>query len=132
MKTERRIFEILASHRTSTLHALEAPSQSRLINIDFLQIDTWTGHARLGGTQLRLSKTELRVLLYLARHSGRAVPTSELLSAIWKSNEPIGETAGPVKSCIRRLREKIELDPAHPQCVLTVRGCGYLVPKLQE
>ncbi len=111
--------------------AAEAPSQGVLIIlVGSLRLDVWTGSAQLAGRQLRLSKTELRVLLYLAQRAGRAVPTAELLTAVWGSSVPASGTANRVKSCIRRLREKIELDPGHPHYILTVRGGGYLIPKL--
>jgi len=110
--------------------AAEVASQDApIIVIGSLQIDVWTGRARLAARQLRLSKTELRVLSYLAQHAGRPVPTSELLSAVWMSHESGSGTTNRVKSCIRRLREKMEVDTGHPQYILTVRGSGYLMPK---
>lgn len=102
---------MFTSERQSAPPKAEPPSQGAAnIVIGSLEIDLGMGHARLGGTQIRLSTTEFRVLLYLAQHAGRAVSTSELLSAVWKSHESSGGTANQVKSCIRRLREKIELD----------------------
>lgn len=119
------------SERQSAPPAAEASSQGvPIIVIGSLKIDMWMGHVRLAGTQIRLSRTEFRVLLYLAQHAGRAVPAAELLSAVWGSHESGGGTANRVKSCVRRLREKIELDAGHPQYILTVRGGGYLMPKL--
>ena len=117
--------------RESTPPVAVPPSQgAQIIVIGTLGIDAGTGRARLAERQLRLSRTEFGVLLYLAQHAGRAVPASELLSTVWRSHELGSGTTNRVKSCIRRLREKIELDPRHPQYILTVRGGGYLIPKL--
>jgi len=70
-----------------------------------------------------LSPTERRLLFFLVENIGRAIPIARILEAVW-GPEYVGETAY-VKLYIRRLRQKIEPDPAHPRYLITERGVGY-------
>ena len=65
----------------------------------------------------------------LATHRGRVLTRDQLLDAVWKETPFV--TPRSIDVYIRRLREKIELDPRHPQYLKTLRGIGYRfeVPK---
>ena len=72
---------------------------------------------------LQLTKTEFRLLCDLAEHPSRVISRELLLQRVWGY-----EYAGDgrlVDSHIRRLRTKVEVDPANPTRILTVRGLGY-------
>lgn len=78
--------------------------------------------ARLRGVELALTVREFDLLAFLMRHPGRAFRRVELLEAVW------GWTFGDhstVTVHVRRLREKIEEDPAAPRRIVTVWGVGY-------
>jgi len=70
-----------------------------------------------------LTPTEFRLLEYLARHQGRAIPEAELAQEVWGAYREENSTA--LRRYIFLLRQKIEDDPANPKLVLTVRGYGY-------
>lgn len=107
----------------------EDPGQrSVVIVIGSMEIHPYVGRVRLSGMWLSLSTKEYCVLLYLAQHAGYAVSPSELLHQVWGCTDVEGGTIHQVKSCIKRLRRQIELDSRHPRYVLTVYGCGYLMP----
>lgn len=74
------------------------------------------------GTQLHLTRTEFRLLCELAT-SGRVLSRAELLARVWDRGFYGDERIVDVH--LRRLRTKIERDPAEPRIVVTVRGLGY-------
>jgi DNA-binding response OmpR family regulator len=78
------------------------------------------------GNRSELSERERELLLYLARHAGRAVSRDELLARVWGLN-PAGITTRTIDMHIARLREKLHDDPNSPRIVLTVRGQGYML-----
>jgi len=87
-----------------------------------LTVDTARRVAMRGGRELALTVREFDLLAYLMSHPGRAFRRSELLEAVW------GWTFGDQSTVtvhVRRLREKIEDDPAHPRRIVTVWGVGY-------
>ena len=78
---------------------------------------------RRGDRDLRLTSTEYRLLHELAHAPGRILNRRALLERVWHGNAPGSGRALNVH--IRRLRAKIEQDPASPRVVVTVRGFGY-------
>ncbi len=87
-------------------------------------LDTATGQARRGEQDAGLTPTEFRLLLCLARHRGRPLSRAQIVEAVW-GYAPDLESEKAVNVHIRHLREKIELDPSHPEWILTVPGIGY-------
>ena len=81
------------------------------------------GTVRRGDQELHLTLTEFRVLCELAEHAGRILSRRTLLERVWEHDFFGDERLVDVH--IRRLRTKVELDPAHPRIVVTVRGLGY-------
>jgi DNA-binding response OmpR family regulator len=89
-----------------------------------LVLDPATGQARRGDQIIGLTPTEFRLLAYLARQRGQAVTRAQIIEAVW-GYAPDLESEKSVNVHIRRLREKIEADPGHPELILTVPGIGY-------
>jgi len=81
------------------------------------------GAVRRGEQDLHLTLTEFRLLCELAEHAGRILGRRTLLERVWEHDFFGDERLVDVH--IRRLRTKIERDPAHPRIVVTVRGLGY-------
>lgn len=75
------------------------------------------------GRAANLTPKEFDLLLFLARHPGRAYSRSQLLDAVWGYSHDGYEHA--VNCHINRLRGKIERDQARPELLLTVWGIGY-------
>ena len=101
--------------------AQPAPAAQTLTD-DGLVVDVARRIARLDGADLALTVREFDLLVFLMRHPGRAFKRAELLEAVW------GWTFGDQSTVtvhVRRLREKIEADPAAPKRLLTVWGVGY-------
>lgn len=89
-------------------------------------IDTASAQVTKAGVEVYLSALEYRLLLHFAQNKGRLVTREALRDAIWDSaGEYVSDNS--LNVYIKRLREKIEDDPANPRIVMTVRGMGYKV-----
>jgi DNA-binding response OmpR family regulator len=87
-----------------------------------LEVDV-TGHqARLRGETLALTGREFDLLAFLMAHPGQAFSRAELMRQVW--GWEFGDQS-TVTVHVRRLREKIESDPASPALIVTVWGVGY-------
>jgi two-component system KDP operon response regulator KdpE len=70
-----------------------------------------------------LTPKEFKLLHVLAQHSGKVVTHQHLLNEIWGPDH--SHDGHYLRMFIRKLRRKIEIDPAHPSILLTVLGVGY-------
>jgi DNA-binding response OmpR family regulator len=100
-----------------------ATDTERLYVADLL-IDRSRNQVLRGQEALNLTPTEFKLLVFLARHPGQALSRSQIVEAVWGYDADV-ESERTVNVHIRRLREKIELDPSRPALVLTVPGVGY-------
>ena len=81
------------------------------------------GKVLRGGDEVHLTKTEFRLLCELADNPGKVFSREALLDKVW-GYDYFGD-GRLVDVHVRRLRTKIEADPANPRHVVTVRGLGY-------
>lgn len=89
-------------------------------------VDTEKGVAMKNNKDLFLSALEYRLLLVFINNRGIVLTRTQLLDSIWDiAGEFVNDNTLTVY--IKRLREKIEDDPANPKIILTVRGLGYKV-----
>jgi two-component system response regulator MtrA len=117
------IAELVARIR-ALLRRMKANGDDRhIIEAGPLQIDTAAFKASLNGEPIALSPTEFRLLVELARDSGRALTRKDLLKRVW-GFDYLGDSR-IVDMAIKRLRDQIETDPKHPAFIQTVRGVGY-------
>ena len=76
------------------------------------------------GADLSITPREFELLAYLASHAGRVFSRQELMERVWNYEGYVGDVRA-VDVAIRRLREKVEDDPAQPKYIITRRGAGY-------
>jgi DNA-binding response OmpR family regulator len=81
------------------------------------------GKVLRGGEEVHLTKTEFRLLCELAESPGKVLSREVLLDKVW-GYDYFGD-GRLVDVHVRRLRTKVEADPANPRHVVTVRGLGY-------
>jgi DNA-binding response OmpR family regulator len=104
------------------------PRQSLVLGPN-LTLDLHRRAATVGGKEVQLTPTESRLLHTLAANLGDIVATDTLLSRGWADTDEAEPSY--VWVSMRRLRQKIELDPDRPVHLVTVRGVGYrLVPSV--
>ncbi len=100
----------------------------KLVKLGDVVIDTEKGTAMKNNKDLFLSALEYRLLLVFINNRGILLTRSQLLESIWDiAGDFVNDNTLTVY--IKRLREKIEDDPADPKIILTVRGLGYKVEK---
>ena len=98
----------------------ESPAQ---MVVDQLEVIPDEGVVRLAGDEVHLTRTEFRLLVELASSPGKVMSREDLLERVWARDYFDDERLVDVH--VRRLRTKIEPDPANPRYVVTVRGMGY-------
>lgn len=99
-----------------------SPRAAALLQAGALSYDPEKKQVSLAGVPLTLTAKEQELLVLLIEHPERLFSKEELYSRVW------GDTAGDVSTVtvhIRRLREKVESDPAQPRLIETVWGLGY-------
>lgn len=99
-------------------------NSSTVTKIGSVLVDTVKGTAERNGQDLYLSALEYRLLLVFINNRGAVLTRSKLLESIWDiAGEFVNDNTLTVY--IKRLREKLEDDPAQPVFIKTVRGIGY-------
>jgi DNA-binding response OmpR family regulator len=99
-----------------------------LLYVDDVVIDRSRGQVRRGNEPIALTPIEFRLLVYLAQHAGQALTRAQIIEGVWGYTADV-ESERAVNVHIRRLREKVELDPSRPSLILTVPGIGYRLAK---
>ena len=101
-------------------------STGKVVKLGNITVDTEKGIAFRKNQDLFLSALEYKILLVFINNRGCVLSRSQLLDSIWDvAGEFINDNTLSVY--IKRLREKIEEDPANPKIIVTVRGIGYKV-----
>ena len=97
--------------------------ENPLVRLRDCEIDFDRAEVVRDGKQIALTAKEYEILGALYRNAGRIVTIDSLCEAAWGEN-PFGYE-NSLMAHIRRIREKIEADPSHPQSLITVKGLGY-------
>ena len=114
--------ELLARVK-AVLRRFERPTTPAVITFEEIIIDANAMQLKVRGELTTTTATEFRLLDYLARHPGRVFSRDHLLDAVWGDARFV--TPRSVDVYVRRIREKIEVDPENPRYLKTVRGAGY-------
>ncbi len=100
------------------------PTSSTALVCGDISIDLLSSRVLLRGKLLELTSAEYRLLCVLVRNAGHVVSRSIILDELWdQAGEFVDDNTLSVY--VRRLREKLEKDPSHPEHLITVRGFGY-------
>ena len=89
-----------------------------------LSINTDSHQVFRGGRAIDLTQREYELLTFLASHPNKVYSRIDLMEQVWNYGY-VGDDVRTVDVTVRRLREKIEADPANPVYILTRRGAGY-------
>ena len=96
-----------------------------VITIGSISLDDPAKEVRVDGDIVNLTKTEYEILKLLIKEPGRVFSPHEIYTKVW-GDDPYG-TENTVAVHIRRLREKIEIDPAKPRYLKVIWGRGYKI-----
>ena len=89
-----------------------------------LTINTESYQVSKNNKPIDLTQREYELLTFLASHPGKVYSRTDLMEQVWNYGY-VGDDVRTVDVTVRRLREKIEDDPASPSLILTRRGVGY-------
>jgi two-component system response regulator MtrA len=117
--------ELVARVRAALRRRIAAgdEGETTIIRLGPLAIDPAGRTVRRDGEEIPLTRTEFDLLVELARRPGQVLGRDALLDRVW-GYDFLGDSR-LVDVAVGRLRSKIEVDPASPALVLTVRGAGY-------
>ncbi len=102
-------------------------SKESIIETGGLQLDTDAKEVILDGEVIKMTATEYGILEFLMKNMGKVLSTNQIYEAVW--NEPSFQTEKTVTVHIRRIREKIEINPKEPKYLKVVWGIGYKIEK---
>ncbi|MCA9976470.1 MAG: response regulator transcription factor [Anaerolineales bacterium] len=116
--------ELLARIKAHLRRMQSVPPASQLtFGEGAVLIDLQARQVLVNGRSVELTPREFDLLLALTVQPGRVIPTADLVERAWGFTDKAA--AENVKPYIHYLRKKIEIDPASPRWILTVRGVGY-------
>jgi DNA-binding response OmpR family regulator len=119
----RRVSRASAAAAEGEPAAAGADPAPRTVSVHGVELDPARRTARVRGRDVDLTNQEFNLLLLFAEHPGIVFSRTALLSKIWKGDTFVTERS--VDTLVKRLRHKIEADPANPALVLTQWGVGY-------
>jgi len=97
--------------------------ESGMITVQGIRMDIDRHQVSVNGIPVSLPLKEFELLEFLMRNAGRVLTRIQLIDRVWGSDY-VGDTK-TLDVHIKRIRAKIEVDPANPKIIQTVRGLGY-------
>lgn len=120
-----RVKELLARIK-SVLRRYSKDSPDGIVSVGSIKVNTNEAKIYKNGTEIILTAMEYRLLLIFINNRGKVLSRQSLLEDIWDvGGDFVNDNTLTVY--IKRLRDKIEEDPAKPQIIKTVRGLGYIL-----
>ena len=116
---------VKANIRRAQMPAPVAEDSGNRMVLGRITIDTERATVEKDGVALELSQREYDLIRFLASQPGKAFSREALMEKVWNYVGYVGDVRG-VDVAVRRLREKLEDDPANPSFIVTRRGLGYL------
>jgi DNA-binding response OmpR family regulator len=118
----------LVARAAALLRRARAPlvatrSESRPVELHQVELDPARRGVRVRGNAVDVTRQEFNLLYLLASNPGIVFTRERLLSKVWHEQSFV--TGRSVDTLVKRLRKKIELDPADPHLIITVWGDGY-------
>lgn len=118
----------LVSRVRSVLRRARATPQMTVLRFGQVELNLGTREATVSGSPVSLTAREFELAAFLAMHPRAVFSRADLLREVWRS-APNDKSEATVTEHVRRLRLKLEGDPASPRHLRAVRGVGYrLVP----
>ena len=115
--------ELAARIRALLRRSRAEDGASAVLSFGDVEVEPDAGVVRRDGEEVHCTRTEFRLLCELATHPGKVLSREQLLERVW-GYDYFGD-GRLVDVHVRRLRTKVEPDPASPRFILTVRGMGY-------
>lgn len=105
----------------------QVKEQDNLLTVGPICLDDGAKRVTVDGEPVSLTPLEYSILRLLMKNAGQVFSTGQIYEQVW--NDPVLGSENTVAVHIRHLREKIEIDPAHPRYLKVVWGLGYKMEK---
>jgi two-component system KDP operon response regulator KdpE len=115
--------ELLARIRVALRHASAPENALPVFEQEALKVDLGTRRVFVEGREVRLTRTEYRLLALLVKHAGKVVTHRQLLKEVWGPGSV--DHTHYLRVYMGQLRHKLEADPARPRYLQTETGVGY-------
>jgi two-component system KDP operon response regulator KdpE len=115
----------MARLRAALRHRLQRHDETPVLGLGDLEIDNIQRRVTRAGQEIRLTRKELDLLSFLARHAGKVVTHRQILNAVWGPAHT--EDIQYLRVYVRQLRQKIEAHPDDPRIISTEIGIGYRI-----
>ena len=115
--------ELVARIRAVLRRGQDFELEPDVLEVDDVRMDVERHEVWVRGEPVKLALKEFELLEILLRNAGRVMTRGQLIDRIWGSDY-VGDTK-TLDVHVKRLRAKVETDPAEPQLLITVRGLGY-------
>ncbi len=119
--------EVVARIKAHLRRVLPQPNdtsvQKRVYDFGRFQVDEASAELIVDGVKVACPAREFQLLLFFCQNPNRVFSRNQLYERVWGETSLVDDNTVMVH--IRRLREKIEIDPGHPRYLVTVRGLGY-------
>jgi two-component system KDP operon response regulator KdpE len=116
------ISELLARSEATLRRQLRSTNKEPVVKAGPLSVDLMSRMATLDGRRLQLTRKEYSLLHGLAAHAGLVVTHQQLIGEIWGNH---ASNIQYLRILVRKLRQKIEMDPTNPQLIISESGIGY-------
>lgn len=120
VKSHLRRYTALGDHRINSSKDNELRTGDLVLNLD-------TKEASIGDEIIKLTPIEYGILEFLMRNQGKVFSIEQIYETVW--NEPSYNSDNTVAVHIRRIREKIEINPKEPRYLKVVWGIGYKIER---
>lgn len=124
-----KILDVVKQSGISDVTEIKVRNES-VIQVGELIIDSLQHTIHKGKQEISVTNIEFQMLYFLALHKGMAMSKEQIYEYVWNGEYVFDDSN--ITSHIRRLRVKIEDDPAKPKYIRTVRGIGYKMAKVDN
>jgi pSer/pThr/pTyr-binding forkhead associated (FHA) protein len=119
---------ILQFKETEGTNIIDRKKSTPKVQVAWLKIDEAKKEIWVDGRQVKLSKKEYDLLLYLGKNAGKICSRDEIIAAVWPESKDMSAISdATVDQLIHRLREKVEPQPSQPARIVIKKSFGYML-----
>jgi len=122
------VFKESESTNVLTGEKKKAVSKGKAAEVAWLKIDEKKKEAGVDGQQVKLSRKEYDLLVYLHGNAGQVCSRDEIIRAVWpESQDTAAISDATIDQLVHRLREKVEPEPSQPSRIISRKAFGYML-----
>lgn len=115
--------ELAARVKVQTVRYLSTKPKKNVYAYEVFQLDVGGASLKVRGEHVQITQKQFQLLEFFCSHPNQVLSKEQLYENVWGFNHYVDDNTIMVH--IRKLREKLEVDPSRPELLVTVRGLGY-------